>query len=194
MRKVKRLGLLIDQERCIGCEACTVACMIENNTTTPLIRVETQNSPVKDVPVGRFPELRMDFLPRLCNHCADPPCVGVCPTGALVKREDGPVVLDRDKCEGCKACVDACPYDAIHYDGEKSVVEKCNLCVHRIDQGLEPFCVVCCEGQAMYFGDLNDPESEISRIIAERETFQLKPEAGTGPSVYYCPPKPRRKL
>ena len=98
---MKRRGLLIDQERCIGCEACTVACMIENNTTTPLIRVETQNSPVKDVPVGRFPELRMDFLPRLCNHCADPPCVGVCPTGALVKMEDGSVVLDRDKCDGC---------------------------------------------------------------------------------------------
>ena len=190
----KRLGLLIDQERCIGCEACTVACRIENNTTTPWIQIETQNVAQNDTPTGQFPNLRMDFLPHLCNHCSNPPCVDACPKEALTKREDGPVVLDEKNCDGCKVCIDACPYNVIHYNQEKNIIEKCNLCPHRIDQGLEPFCVICCEGQAIYFGNLNDPNSEISQIIAQKKTFQLKPEAGTAPSVYYCPPKPKRKL
>jgi tetrathionate reductase subunit B len=190
----KRLGLVIDQERCIGCEACTVACRIENKATTPWIQVETQNSEQKDTPTGRFPELRMEFLPHVCNHCAHPPCVDACPHEALIKREDGPVVVDESKCDGCQVCVDACPYNVIHYSQEKNVVEKCHLCIHRIDQGLEPFCVICCEGQAMFFGDLNDPQSEVSKIIAEKKTFLLKPDAGTDPSVYYCPPKPRKRL
>ncbi|MFB0561213.1 MAG: 4Fe-4S dicluster domain-containing protein [Candidatus Lokiarchaeia archaeon] len=190
----KRLGLLIDQERCIGCEACTVACSIENNATTPWIQVETQNVAQNDTPTGQFPNLRMDFLPRLCNHCSNPPCKDACPKEALMKREDGPVVLDEKKCDGCKVCIDACPYNVIHYNQQKNIIEKCNLCPHRIDQGLEPFCVICCEGQAIYFGNLNDPNSEISQIIAQKKTFQLKPEAGTAPSVYYLPLKPKRKL
>ena len=190
----KRLGLVIDQERCIGCEACTVACKLENNSNGNWIRVETQNVVQKDTPEGRFPQLKMDFLPKLCNHCDDPPCVDTCPVEALVKREDGAVVLDQEKCDGCQLCVEACPFDAILYSGEKEKVEKCNLCVHRIDQGLEPFCVICCEGQAMHFGDLDDPSSTVSKLIAAREAFQLKPEAGTGPSVYYCRPKEPRRL
>jgi Fe-S-cluster-containing dehydrogenase component len=192
--KNRRLVLVIDQERCIGCEACTVACRIENNTTAPWIWVETQNALQKDTPEGSFPELRMNFLPQLCNHCANPPCVDACPQGALIKRKDGPVVLDENKCNGCLVCIDACPYGAIHFNRSRKVIEKCHFCVHRIDQGLEPFCVVCCEGQAMYFGDLNDPESEVSKIIAQRKTFQLKPEEGTNPSVYYSPPRPKRRL
>jgi len=190
----RRYALVIDQERCIGCEACTVACKIENKAATYWIRVETQNAAKKDTPQGRFPDLMMTFLPHLCMHCDEPPCADACPVEAIVKREDGPVVLEEQKCDGCRACLDACPYDAICFSQEKEVVEKCNFCVHRIEQGLEPFCVVCCEGQAMFFGDLNDPSSQVSMIVADRETFQLNPEAETGPSVYYCPPKPRRKL
>ncbi len=190
----KRLGLVIDQERCIGCEACSVACKIESNSTKHLVHVETQNVSQKDTPEGCFPDLRMDFLTRLCNHCADPPCVDSCPPEALIKREDGPVVLEEEKCDGCQACQEACPYDAIHYSHEKNKIEKCNLCVHRIDQGLEPFCVICCEGQAIHFGDLDDPDSQVYQIVAEKEIFQLNPEAGTDPSIYYCPPRERRRL
>ena len=190
----KRLGLVFDQERCIGCEACTVACKNENEGSGYWIQVETQNVSQKDIPAGKFPNLEMKFLPRLCNHCSNPPCVEVCPNDALVKRDDGPVVLHEDLCDGCQACNSACPYDIIIYNEEKNISEKCNLCVHRIDQGLEPFCVICCEGQAIHFGDFNDPNSDVSKMIAERDKFQLKPEAQTNPSVYYCSPKPRRRL
>jgi len=190
----KRYGLVIDQERCIGCEACSVACKIENSTTGRWIRVETRDVPQKDTPEGRFPDLRMHFLPQLCNHCTHPPCADACPLEAIVKREDGPVVLDMDKCDGCQTCIDACPFGAILYSKDRETVEKCNLCIHRTDRGLEPFCVICCEGRAMHFGDLNDPESRISRMMTARETFQINPEAGTDPSVYYCPPKAPRRL
>ncbi|MCJ7772686.1 MAG: 4Fe-4S dicluster domain-containing protein [Desulfobacterales bacterium] len=190
----KRFGLVIDQERCIGCEACTVACKIENNSTKNWIQVKTNNSAQQDTPLGKFPDLEMNFLPLLCNHCDNPPCVGICPTDALVKREDGPVILDEEKCDGCESCMDACPYGMIFFNHEKDKVEKCNLCIHRLDRGLEPFCVICCEGQAMYFGDVNDTSSLVARRIADKNTFQLKPEDGTSPAVYYCPPKPRMRL
>lgn len=186
----KRYALVIDQERCLGCEACTVACKIENNSATYWIRVETQKSINKDTPEGRFPDLKMTFLPRLCMHCDNPPCVEVCPAEAIVKNEDGLVILDEQKCDGCQACLEICPHDAIQYSAEKETAEKCNMCSHRIEEGLEPFCVVCCEGQAMFFGDLNDPASLVSQVIAEREVFQLDP----GASVYYCPPRPHREL
>ena len=190
-----RLGLVIDLERCIGCETCTVACKVENNpTAAPWIWVETMGGGQKDTPTGQYPDLKMEFMPHLCMHCAHPACVEVCHTGALWKREDGLVLLDKEKCDGCEACVAACPYEAIVYSSKTDLVEKCDLCAHRIEQGLEPFCVVCCEGQAMRFGDLNNPASEVSRLVADRDTFTLMPEAGTSPSIFYCPPRERRRL
>ncbi len=190
----KRLGMVIDQERCIGCDACTVACKLENSTTEGWIQVETLNSPQKDVPSGTPPDLWLEFLPKLCNHCSDPPCVEACPNNAIIKTGDGPVILDRENCDGCQACMEACPYNVIQFNQQKGIAEKCNFCNHRLEQGLEPFCLICCEGQAIFFGDSNDPNSVVSRKIAERETFQLKLDAGTGPSVYYCKMKPRRRL
>jgi tetrathionate reductase subunit B len=194
MSQKKRLGMIIDQERCIGCEACSVACKIENKSSDFWIKVETQGSYVKDTPIGKFPDVELNFLPRLCNHCENPPCVDSCPVGALQKREDGIVTLDQETCTLCQACIEACPYDIIVFDEDKNLAEKCNLCVHRIDEGLEPFCVLCCEGQALNFGDLNDPASIVSKIINEKKTFKLKPEEGTNPSVYYVPPREKRKL
>lgn len=190
----KRLGLVIDQERCIGCEACSVACRLENSSSGYWIRVETQGGSEKDTPSGVFPNLVMNFLPRLCNHCANPPCVKACPEEALQKRDDGIVIIDQDLCTGCQTCLSECPYNIIVFNEESNLAEKCNLCAHRIDQGLEPFCVVCCEGQAIFYGDLNDPNSIVSQLISKGIAFHLNPEKGTDPSVYYCSPKPKRRL
>ena len=194
MRLKKRFGLVIDQERCIGCEACSVACMRENNTGVPFIRVRTENVDQQDTPEGQFPDLKMIFLPLLCNHCSHPPCVDICPVNALVKREDGPVVLDQELCDGCEACIDACSFDAVIFNPEKKKAGKCNLCVHRIDSGLESFCVICCEGQAIHFGDLNDPDTHVSKIMNGKKAVMPETSDGIESSVYYCPPRTPRRL
>jgi Fe-S-cluster-containing dehydrogenase component len=181
--------LVIDQERCIGCEACTVACSKENNGWSGWIRVTTQNSPRKDTPAGMFPNVSMSFLPVLCNHCERPPCADACPLAAITKSDSGIVILDEELCDGCRTCLEACPYGAIIFNSETDKAEKCNLCRHRIDDGVEPFCVTCCEGQAIHFGDLNDPAGNVSKLLSAGNGYTLKPEVGTGPSVYYCPPK-----
>ena len=182
------MGLVIDQERCIGCEACTVACKNENQGGSGFIRVVKQQAGRRDLPAGTFPDLRMTFLPLVCNHCERAPCTAACPVEAIAARKDGVVVLDRDACDGCRACVEVCPYGAIAFDEKNAVAEKCNLCVHRIESGLAPFCAVCCEGQAIFFGDLNDPGNAAGRLARSGNTFVLKPEEGTGPSVRYLPP------
>lgn len=191
----KRFGLVIDQERCIGCEACTVACTMENHPSAgPWIKVQTLRAAHKDIPTGSFPELIMDFMPHLCMHCREPLCLAACPCGAIVKREDGPVVLVEADCTGCQACLVACPYGAISFSDEKGKAEKCNFCFHRLEQGLEPFCVICCEGQAMHFGDLADPSSSVSRLCASEGAFQLPADTETDPAVFYCRPKEKRRL
>jgi Fe-S-cluster-containing dehydrogenase component len=109
------------------------------------------------MPVGTFPNVNMHFLPTLCNHCEQPPCADACPLEAIKKSNRGIIILLEEVCDGCQACLDACPYGVIEFNDEKEIAEKCNLCIHRIKVGLEPFCVICCEGQAIHFGDLNDP-------------------------------------
>ena len=184
----KRYGLAIDLDRCFGCQTCRIACKVENSLETGSgIRVDTVGGAHPDTPKGTYPNLSMYYLPIPCMHCGEPSCMDVCPVDAIYKRDDGIVLVDEEKCNGCQACVSACPYGALTYDDHRDVVVKCTLCHHRIDEGLEPFCVACCEAEAIFFGDLNDPESEVSKLISQRDAYTLKAEAGTAPAVYYCP-------
>ena len=191
----KRYGLVIDLERCIGCNTCTIACKVENNMEIGSgIVVETIGGPHRDTPGGKFPKLSMYYLPMPCMHCDQPPCLDACPVEAIYKRGDGMVLIDKDKCDGCQACLPACPYDALSYDAKGNLAQKCNLCAYRIDQGLEPFCVRCCETEAIFFGDLNDPGSKVSQLIAQRNAYTLKSELGTKPAIYYCQPASRGQI
>lgn len=198
---MSRLGMVIDLVRCIGCDACTVACQTENATPAGI-----HYAPVFRKEVGRYPQAKVIFLPTLCMHCSDPPCMKACPTKAITKREkDGIVLVDPHKCCGSRACVVACPYGALHfYDGKATMygsptppderalekyqpgtVQKCTFCVHRVDRGEQPACVVTCPTNCRIFGDLDHPESEVSTLLRERNGTQPRPEAGTNPNVYY---------
>ncbi len=174
-------GMLVDLRRCIGCHACSVACKSEFDVPLGVTR-----SWVEYIEKGTYPDVTRSFLPRLCNHCSDPPCVDVCPTGATWKREeDGIVVVDPDTCIGCKYCIQACPYDARFLNPVTGVADKCDFCQHRVEQGLVPSCVNACMGDARIFGDLNDPDSEISRRTASNHVSVLRRGMGTEPNVFY---------
>lgn len=176
----------IDLERCIGCNTCVIACKVENELEVGSgIRVETVGGHHRDTPAGVFPHLSMHYRPILCMHCTNPPCLEACPAEAIVKREDGIVLIDEDSCDGCRTCLDACPYGVLTFDPEKDVVFKCTFCAHRLDRGEEPFCVKCCEAEAIFFGNLNDPESTVSQLVVKRNGCVLEPEFGTDPRVYY---------
>ena len=140
---------------------------------------------VKQVDVGPFPDPQRHFQVTRCNQCDNPPCVAACPTSAMYRRPDGIVDFDRNSCIGCKACIAACPYDAIYIDPENHSAEKCNFCTSRIDIGLEPACVVVCPTQAILVGDLNDPASQVSRILNGQKTAVRRPEKGTNPKLFY---------
>jgi tetrathionate reductase subunit B len=174
-------GMLIDVRRCIGCHACSVSCKAEFDVPLGATR-----SWVEYVEKGDYPTVSRSFLPRLCNQCSEPQCVSVCPTNATWKRkEDGIVVVDPDICIGCKYCVQACPYDARFINPVTGAADKCDFCLHRVERGLEPSCVNACIGEARIFGDLNDPESKISKMIASNPVTVLRPEMGTKPNVFY---------
>ena len=140
---------------------------------------------VKYVEKGAFPSTRREFAVMRCNHCSDAPCVRICPTKALFKRPDGIVDFDAERCIGCKSCLQACPYDAIYIDADTHTAAKCNFCAHRIDRQQEPACVVVCPTHSIWVGDLDDPKSGISRLIAERPTQVRSPEQNTHPNVFY---------
>jgi len=174
-------GMLIDMRKCIGCQACAVACKAEFD-----VPLGVNRSWVEYVEKGLYPAGGRSFLPRLCNHCSDPPCVRVCPTGATYKREqDGVVVVDSGVCIGCKYCVLACPYGSRFLNPVTRFADKCDFCIHRVEHGLVPACVNTCVGGARLFGNLADPESEISQAIARNRVSVLHPEMGTQPNVYY---------
>ena len=173
-------GFVINHDDCIGCHACTVACKAEN-----AVPVGNFRTSVKYVERGRFPEVKRHFLVQRCNHCTDAPCVTICPVNALEKRPDGIVDVDRDACIGCRACMQACPYDAIYLNEDLHAVEKCHFCAHRIDRGLEPACVTVCPVGAIIPGDLDDPESRVSKLAGDPAASRRRPEQGTGPNVHY---------
>ncbi len=171
---------VLDQTRCIGCHACTVACKSENEVPLGVTRTY-----VKSVDVGKFPNLRRAFQVTRCNQCERAPCVSACPTRAMYRRPDGIVDFDKRICIGCKACIAACPYDAIFINPSDHSAEKCNFCAHRLDIGLEPACVVVCPTEAISVGDLNDQESKVARIVHDGGTEVRRPEVGTWPGVFY---------
>jgi len=213
--------MVIDLARCIGCYGCVVACKAENGTPPGVFfrRVLSHEE-------GEYPTVRRTMIPVSCNHCADAPCVPVCPTGASYQTDEGLVLVDENKCIGCRYCMMACPYQnrsflkgrrsyfpesgrvapeeaggeaGIDWDARVDTVVKCTFCVHRlrkarqsgltpgVDREVTPACVITCPAKAMTFGDLDDPNSEIRRLIATRGGFQLRPEAGTNASIYYLP-------
>ena len=171
---------VVDQTRCIGCHACTTACKSENEVPLSVTRTY-----VKYVDTGIFPEARRSFQVTRCNQCEAPPCVDACPTSAMFKRADGIVDFDKSACIGCKACIAACPYDAIFINPSDGAAEKCNFCAHRLDVGLEPACVVVCPTEALLVGDMNDPSSQVAGIINRDPVAVRRPEKETKPKLYY---------
>ncbi|MGD8189771.1 4Fe-4S dicluster domain-containing protein [Brevibacillus ginsengisoli] len=228
----KHWGMVIDQNRCIGCWTCAVSCKSINNQplgifwnrvlTTQQSESESAASPATeaiDVPHGVFPHLALAYQPTSCQHCKDAPCEKVCPVSATFRREDGVVLVDYERCIGCRYCMAACPYGARVFNWKKpeytpeapvgygkdyrsdgrlvftpqrpiGVTEKCTFCVERIDEGKKPMCVELCPAGARFFGDLNDPRSEVSQMGGH----QLMSELGTHPSVRYIPVDKRPKV
>ncbi len=209
----RRWTMVIDLRKCIGCSACTVACIAENRLPPGVVY-----RPVVEEEVGRYPNVTRPFLPRPCMQCDNPPCVPVCPVSATYKRPDGVVEINYEKCIGCRYCIPACPYGARYFDwGENWTdgtparqpyedepsheygrvwrrrgrgspvgnVRKCQFCLHRVEAGMLPACVTTCVGGATYFGDASDPKSLVSELAAEERAFRLKEELGTRPKVIY---------
>ena len=202
-----RYGMVIDTKRCVGCNACSVNCKITNNLpeTNWWTRVLTEGGDEIDTPAGVFPDVSMRYITVGCQHCENPACTKVCPVGATYKDpETGVVRQDYDKCIGCRICMAACPYNARVFNWSeperdpnwnygdkdvpvrpKGVAEKCTLCKERTDRGDIPMCVRVCPGRARVYGDLDDPESEISKVVRENHAYQLLEEFGTRPQLRY---------
>ena len=175
-----KFGFVIDNRKCIGCHACTTACKSEHQ-----VPIGVNRTWVKQVEKGEFPNTRRLFSVMRCNHCTDAPCVEICPVEALFFRDDGIVDFDKDRCIGCKSCMQACPYDALYIDPENHTAAKCNYCAHRIDVGLEPACVNVCPEHAIISGDMDDPNSEITQLLSRQQVKVRKPEKGTVPNLFY---------
>ena len=174
-----RYGMAIDLQTCVGCAACVVSCKVENNVDERFSRDRI----VQRVS-GDFPNLQLKIFSERCNHCDDPPCVSNCPTGASHVINGGIVMVNRSRCTGCKACVASCPYDA-RFINDDGFAEKCTFCNHRVEDAMQPACVSTCPTEAMTFGDLDNPNSTISKTLASRQHGARAPETGIGPNVFY---------
>lgn len=202
----KKLGLVIDLDTCVGCHACAVNCKEWNASghSGPLSDFQSKSdgvwfNRVHTYEAGQGEASRTVNFPRSCLHCEEPACVTVCPTGASYKRtEDGIVLVNADTCIGCKLCSWACPYGAREFDEDDGVMKKCTLCVDKIynenlpEADRVPACVATCPASARHFGDLGDPDSDVSRLVAERGGYELMPELGYKPVNRYLPPRPRK--
>lgn len=175
-----RYAMVIDTKKCVGCQACTVACQAEWGLPPGerFCRVESREE-------GSFPSVTRQIIPIQCMHCADAPCIDVCPTKASYRREDGIVLVDEKRCAGCKYCMVACPYQARVMNHDSGVPEKCRFCYHRLNEGKEPACVNTCIGNARVFGDLDNPDSEVAKLVARQKAQPLRTDLGTKPSIYY---------
>lgn len=202
-----RYGMAIDLKRCIGCHTCAVACKQINNLPKKMWwnRILTVGGEEIDTPAGTYPNNKLEYIPINCQHCDNAACVKACPVGATYKREeDGIVIQDAELCIGCRMCMVACPYNARSFNWSKpeyyidhavgdldapvhqyNTVSKCTFCVHRLAKGENPACIITCTAVARFFGDLDDPDSDVSRAIRGRNSVKLLAEKGTEPSVYY---------
>ena len=177
----KRWGVGVNLDRCIGCYACITACKQENNVSLGVFF----NRVFKIGPRGKIPKVEFHYIYRMCMHCERPPCLEGCPEGAISKREDGIVLLERDKCSGCEECIKACPYGVFSFNSELKVVEKCNFCHHRIDVGKEPACINACVAEVFTFGDLSDSKSIVSEYLTKGDAILPLSQLSTGPSICY---------
>lgn len=176
---MSRYAMVIDTRLCVGCMDCVVACKTENDVPEGYNR-----DWITEEARGEFPHVRLEIRSERCNHCDRPPCVHCCPTGASHTAEGGVVLVTKDKCIGCKACLAACPYDA-RFVHPRGYVDKCTFCQHRVARGQLPACVSVCPTHCMHFGDVDDPQSEVSRLLRSRAQHALLPEAGCRPHVFY---------
>ena len=203
-----KLAIGINLDRCIGCHTCANACKMQNNVPDGMLwnRVITEGCDAIDGAVGEYPNLTRTYVPLACQHCENPACLKVCPTGATYKDDQGRVEIDYDRCIGCRMCMAACPFNARVFNWEdpqrdggfnwgdarvpvrtRGVMEKCTLCRERTDEGEAPMCVVCCPTHARVFGDLDDPTSELAQLRSKAgsNVHLLLEEKGTKPQVFY---------
>ena len=201
-----RLAIAINLDRCVGCHTCALSCKMQNNVPEGMLwnRVLTEGCDRFDSAEGVYPHLTRTYLPLACQHCENPACERVCPTGATYKDDKGRVEIDYDKCIGCRMCMAACPYNARTFNWNdpvratgasygdarvperaRGVMEKCTLCKERTDEGDEPMCVRCCPADARIFGDLDDPDSAVSRLRRDQGAEVLLEDKGTRPQVFY---------
>lgn len=174
-----RYAMAVDTRKCVGCSDCVVACQTENDVPAGYCRdwvVESLD--------GTYPQLEIEIRSERCNHCSNASCVRCCPTGASHFADGGIVLVDPRQCIGCGACIASCPYDA-RYTHPKGYVDKCTFCVHRLKDGLSPACVSVCPTKCLHFGNMDDPGSDISRVLKKRKFKTLIPEAGTGPNLFF---------
>ncbi len=201
-----KMGMVIDLNRCMGCQTCVIACKVQNNVPDGMLwnRVLTQGTEEVDGVIGVYPNLKKQYVPVSCQHCENAPCVKVCPVEATYRDENGRILIDYDTCIGCRYCMAACPYNVRVFRWEEAVqnpnfnygdsrvperkvgiVEKCTMCKELTDEGKEPRCVQTCPAEARIFGDLDDPGSLVSRLVQMEKAETLLPEKGTEPQVYY---------